>query len=112
MTKATANGPRRKPGKTESKSCEDSGHPDHAYAIPRLRRVQGQLAGIDAMIRSRRYCADILIQFRAAIAALRGLEAMVFETHLRHCVRHALDSKDPRETEKKIQELTELISKR
>ncbi len=87
-------------------------HPDHSYSLPRLKRIQGQLSGIEGMIHERRYCADILIQFRAAMSALRNLEASVFETHLRHCVAEAMKSKNTGESDLKIKEVTELLARR
>ena len=92
----------------------DSGdlHPDHSNLLPRLNRAQGQLGGIEKMIRERRYCVDILVQFRAAMAALRSLEIEVFKSHLEHCVSQALSSRDAGEAQKKIDELTELLLRR
>ncbi len=97
--------------KASKKNCRTE-HPHHDYAIPRLKKIQGQLGGIESMIGDGRYCVDILVQFRAAMAALRNLEATVFETHLQHCVTHALTSSDRKDVEKKIKELTELLSRR
>jgi DNA-binding FrmR family transcriptional regulator len=64
------------------------------------------------MIQHRRYCVDILTQFRAAMAALRSVEIAVYETHLRHCVQSAMKSQDKSLIEAKIYELTELLSRR
>lgn len=64
------------------------------------------------MIQERRYCVDILIQFRAAMAALRAVEVTIFETHLRHCVQSAMISQDEKLIETKIHELTELLARR
>lgn len=64
------------------------------------------------MIQERRYCVDILIQFRAAMAALRAVEVTIFETHLRHCVQSAMRSQDEKLIETKIHELTELLARR
>jgi DNA-binding FrmR family transcriptional regulator len=87
-------------------------HPDHTQYLPRLNRVQGQLAGIEKMIQDKRYCVDILVQFRAAMAALRSIEVSMFETHLHHCVSSALHSGDKKQAETKIRELSELLSRR
>jgi DNA-binding FrmR family transcriptional regulator len=87
-------------------------HPDHSSVLPRLNRVQGQIAGIERMISDGRYCVDILVQFRAAMAALRNIEVEVFERHLNHCVSSALISKDKKQAQEKIQELSELLSRR
>jgi DNA-binding FrmR family transcriptional regulator len=97
----------------ELECCHDSNkHPSHTAMLPRLKKLKGQIAGIERMIEERRYCVDILVQFRAAMAALRTVEVSVFETHLRHCVQEALKSQNEKMIEEKIQELTELLSKR
>jgi DNA-binding FrmR family transcriptional regulator len=104
-------------GKTQDRvetfsSCHsDSQHPDHSSMRPRLSKIRGQIDGIERMIQERRYCVDILIQFRAAMAALRTAELLVFETHLHHCVRSAMRSNDEKNIETKIHELTELLAR-
>ena len=87
-------------------------HPDHSAYLPRLSRIQGQIAGIERMITDRRYCVDILIQLRAVMAALRSVEVSMFETHLKHCVSSALQSRDQKQIDAKIMELTELLARR
>ncbi len=87
-------------------------HPDHTSALGRLRKIQGQISGIEKMITERRYCMDILIQFRAVASALNVIEGAVLEKHLRNCVRRAAESKDRIEAEAKIEELMNLILKR
>lgn len=64
------------------------------------------------MIGDGRYCVDILVQFRAAMAALRTVEVGVFEKHLEHCLSAALHSKDKKQIDVKIKELTELLTRR
>ena len=91
---------------------QESAHPDHAAVLPRLNRIQGQIKGIESMINDRRYCVDILIQFRAAMAALRAIEVEVFEQHIKHCVNSALLSKDKKQAQEKIHELTQLLARR
>ena len=94
--------------------CEERSHehPDHTEFLPRLNRVEGQLAGIQNMISDGRYCVDILVQFRAVMAALRSVEVSIFERHLQHCLSLALLSKDKKQVDQKIQELTDLLSRR
>lgn len=87
-------------------------HPDHSEYLPRLSRIQGQIAGIERMISERRYCVDILIQFRAVMAALRSVEVGMFETHLKHCVTAAMQARDPKQIDAKVKELTELLARR
>lgn len=101
--------------KTDCASCAHetvSSHPDHSDELNRLRRVQGQIKGIESMILARRYCPEILIQFRAAVSALRAAENAVFERHLRGCVKGAMDSKSATEIDRKVEELLELLVNR
>jgi len=95
-------------------SCHSglTSHPNHSHVIPRLNRAEGQIAGIKKMIEEGRYCVDILTQFRACMSALRTIEMTVFETHLKSCVRTAMEAKNPAEANKKIEEITNLLVKR
>lgn len=87
-------------------------HPDHSPHLGRLNRVKGQLEGIASMIEDRRYCPEILDQIRAATSALRSIELKVFEAHLKACVHDALSSRNSKDAETKIQELTQILLRR
>ena len=95
-----------------SEEIKQKEHPDHTSALARLRKIKGQINGLEKMIEDKRYCVDILIQFRAIASALNAIETSIFERHIKSCVRDAVDSKDESEIEKKVDELTKLISKR
>lgn len=84
-------------------------HPDHAEQKKRVRRIRGQIEGIDKMIDERRYCIDILHQVKAARSALQSLEAEILKVHLRHCVRSVFKAKDAMDVEKKIQEIADIL---
>ena len=88
---------------------ESQGHPDHSAHIKRLNRVKGQIEGIEKMILDRRYCPDIIAQLKAASAALRAVEAEVFKSHLRGCVKSAFSGDDAFKSEEKIQEVIKMI---
>lgn len=92
--------------------CDHHLYPDHTPTLSKLRKLRGQIEGIERMVEERRYCKDILVQFKAALGALRNIEVQVFETHLKNCVRDAMQSQDIREVDKKIKELTQYLSKR
>lgn len=77
----------------------------------RLRRIQGQIGGIEKMIREDRYCIDILTQISAIISALRGVEDMVMQNHLNTCVADAMRSEDPKEQQEKVEEVLSVIGK-
>lgn len=84
-------------------------HPEHMAELVRLKRVKGQIEGIERMILEKRYCPDIIMQARAAASALRAFEAAILQTHLRGCVKNAMQSKDPLDADRKIQEILEII---
>lgn len=74
----------------------------HEDQLARLGRIAGQVAGIRKMIEEGRYCMDILIQLRAARAALKRVEGNILRRHLQHCVAQALGGKS---AEEKVDEL-------
>jgi CsoR family transcriptional regulator, copper-sensing transcriptional repressor len=59
----------------------------------RLKRIEGQVRGLQRMIEEERYCIDILTQLSATSAALDGVGLRVLEEHVRHCVRTGGDEK-------------------
>lgn len=95
----------------KAKNCHQEHHADHVESLPRLRRIRGQVEGIERMISERRYCVDILTQIKAARSALQSLENEVLGTHLEGCVRDALSSRNPFQADKKIKELMELLAR-
>jgi CsoR family transcriptional regulator, copper-sensing transcriptional repressor len=75
----------------------------------RLRRVEGQVRGIQKMIEDERYCPDILVQMSAVHESLRSIERMLLRNHLQHCATEALRSGDDRKAQRTYEELTELF---
>ena len=70
------------PSGNDVPGCHDldaSAHPDHHPQLNRLRRVEGQLRGIQKMVEERRYCMDIIAQIRAASGALRQVELGILQ---------------------------------
>ena len=55
--------------------------------LRRLRRVEGQVRGIEKMVEDERYCVEILDQIAAARTALEQVGLRLLENHARHCVR-------------------------
>ena len=84
-------------------------HPDHSAELIRLKRVKGQIEGLERMILDRRYCTDIIIQTKAAKSALKAFESAVLQQHLRGCVKSAMQSKNAFEAEEKIQEILDIL---
>jgi DNA-binding FrmR family transcriptional regulator len=55
--------------------------------LKRLKRIEGQVRGLQRMIEEERYCIDVLTQISAATAALNGVALGVIGDHVQHCVR-------------------------
>lgn len=90
-----------------SESVHD--HPDHRPQLARLRRAEGQVRGVAAMIEGGRYCVDILTQLQAARAALARVEREILERHADNCIAAAAASGDPEVARIKLGELTDLL---
>ncbi len=73
--------------------------------LRRLSRVEGQVRGLSRMVEEDRYCIDIITQISAVRAALRRVEQEVLRDHIGHCVKHAMQSEDIGDQNRKIQEL-------
>jgi DNA-binding FrmR family transcriptional regulator len=77
----------------------------------RLRRVEGQVRGVQKMVEEERYCPDVLTQMSAIHESLRAVERILMKGHLQHCTTEALRSGDPRKAQRTYDELTELFYK-
>jgi len=75
----------------------------------RLRRIEGQIRGLQKMVEEERYCADIIVQIASAQEALRGVARNLMKNHLKHCAAKALASGKPKEAAAMYDELLELI---
>src|ERR1700739_3295936 len=80
-----------------------------AANLKRLRRIEGQVRGLQRMVEEERYCADIIVQVASVQEALRGLARNLMKNHLQHCAAKALTSGKPKETAVMYDELLELI---
>jgi CsoR family transcriptional regulator, copper-sensing transcriptional repressor len=75
----------------------------------RLRRIEGQVRGLQRMVEDERYCPDILAQIASVQAALRGVGRVLMRNHLQHCVTDALRSGDPVAAERTYDEMMDLM---
>lgn len=82
-----------------------------ASNLKRLRRIEGQVRGLQKMVEENRYCSDILIQISSVQEALRGVRQALLRNHLRHCATAAIKSGDPVQSEAVCDELVELFGK-
>lgn len=74
----------------------------------RLRRIEGQVRGLQRMVDEERYCADVLTQIASVQEALRGVGRVMLYNHLTHCTTDAIRSGDPAEAKRVVGELMEL----
>jgi DNA-binding FrmR family transcriptional regulator len=77
----------------------------------RLRRIAGQVAGIQRMVEEDRYCVDVLLQIAAVRAALDGVGQVILGAHVESCVADAFESGGRREREKKMEELLDVFAR-
>jgi DNA-binding FrmR family transcriptional regulator len=76
--------------------------------LKRLRRIEGQVRGLQKMVDDDRYCADILTQISSVHEALRSVSRELMRNHLKHCAATAIRSSDP-EAEAMYDELVEMM---
>ena len=70
-----------------------------------LKRIEGQVRGVQKMVEEDRYCIDIVTQIEAVRAALARVESDLLRRHMQHCVHKAMTSKSASEQERVIEEL-------
>jgi DNA-binding FrmR family transcriptional regulator len=77
----------------------------------RLKRIEGQVRGLQRMVDEERYCADVLVQIASVQEALRGVGRVLLQNHLEHCTTQAIRSGDPEAAGRVVQELVDLWGK-
>ncbi|MEZ0094569.1 DNA-binding FrmR family transcriptional regulator [Streptacidiphilus sp. EB129] len=93
-----------------------SPHGPHGYSsqrdahVKRLRRIEGQVRGLQRMVEEDVYCIDILTQVSASTKALQAFALSLLEEHLRHCVAEAVAEGGP-EGDDKVAEATAAIAR-
>jgi len=81
----------------------------HHDKLNSLRRIEGQVRGVQRMIEERRYCVDILYALGAVIGALRKVENRILKDHMHACVDTAFRGNSKVQKDEKIQEICELL---
>jgi DNA-binding FrmR family transcriptional regulator len=77
--------------------------------LKRLRRIEGQVRGLERMVSENRYCADILVQISSVQEALRAVGRALMLNHLRHCASQAIRKGSQARAEAMYDELLHLI---
>ncbi len=83
----------------------------HQEEIVPLRRIEGQIRGIQKMIEEKRYCIDILTQISSIVGAIRRVEENILNRHLRGCVRESFTKGNRVDRGKKMDEVIEVLQK-
>ena len=68
---------------------------DKDAVLKRLRRIEGQIRGLQRMVDEDTYCIDVLTQISAATRALESVALQLLEEHMNHCVRQAVAAGEP-----------------
>jgi DNA-binding FrmR family transcriptional regulator len=76
--------------------------------VKRLRRIEGQVRGLQKMVEEERYCADILTQISSVHEALRAVGRELMRNHLKHCATSAIRS-GPEKADEMYDELVEMM---
>jgi DNA-binding FrmR family transcriptional regulator len=93
-------------------ASSDPGYIDDKSAVlARLKRVEGQVRGIQRIVEDDTYCIDVLTQVSAATKALQSVAVQLLDDHLRHCVASAVQSDDRAESERIITEASRAIER-
>jgi CsoR family transcriptional regulator, copper-sensing transcriptional repressor len=79
--------------------------------LKRLRRIEGQVRGVQRMVDDDTYCIDVLTQISAINRALQSVAVGLLDEHVRHCVRDATLGDDPERANEMVTEATRAIER-
>lgn len=83
---------------------------DKEAYLKRLRRIEGQIRGLQRMVEQDEYCIDVLTQISAAGKALQSVSLGLLDEHLNHCVKEAI-SEGGENAEEKVREASDAIAR-
>lgn len=84
-------------------------NPSHKDNLMALRRIEGQVRGVQRMVEDHKYCIDILNQIYAIKGALGRVEERILERHFQHCVTQAVRGSSEKNKQQKLNEILKLI---
>ena len=97
-------------GKVDHSEKPLSGDGERAKLIARLKRIEGQVRGVQRMVAEEEYCIDVLTQIAALQSALKGVGLVLLEEHMAHCVVQAARTSDEA-VEEKLAEVSQAIAR-
>ena len=83
----------------------------HEEDLVRLRRIEGQIRGVQKMIEEKRYCVDILTQLSSVVGAVKKVEENILNRHLKGCVTDSFRSGSEEDRARKIDEVIDALGK-
>ena len=86
-------------------------HDDKRQLILRLKRIEGQVRGLQRLIEDDTYCIDVLTQLAAVSKGLQGVGVQLLDEHLQHCVAGAAASGDGERTTQLVHEATKAVER-
>jgi CsoR family transcriptional regulator, copper-sensing transcriptional repressor len=94
-----------------SETADPAGYVEHKdQVLKRLRRIEGQVRGLQRMVQADTYCIDVLTQVSAATKALQAVALELLEDHLAHCVA-AASREGGRAADEKVKEAADAIAR-
>src|SRR5215210_2126214 len=75
----------------------------------RLKRIEGQVRGIQRMVEEEAYCVDILTQIRSVVSASEKVATILLKDHVEHCVRQSIEKGEG--VDERIEELTAAVER-
>jgi DNA-binding FrmR family transcriptional regulator len=84
-------------------------HDNKGEYLKRLRRIEGQVRGLQRMVEEEQYCIDILTQVSAVTKALQSVALGLLDEHIGHCVADAI--REGTDAEAKLKEATDAIAR-
>jgi DNA-binding FrmR family transcriptional regulator len=84
-------------------------NPSHEDNLVALRRIEGQVRGVQGMIENRKYCIDILNQIHAIKGALSAVAEKILKRHFQNCVTDAVMGSSESQKQQKLDEILNLI---
>lgn len=99
------------PSDSGKKPIKPRSEAEQQKIINRLKRIEGQVRGIQKMVEEDRYCVDILIQISAINAGLKNTGFQLLERHMHHCVSHAITSGNGEESIDELMKVMQQFSK-
>ncbi|WP_017729435.1 metal-sensing transcriptional repressor [Halalkalibacterium ligniniphilum] len=97
--------------KTEKTLAHPRSEKEKEQMVNRLKRIEGQVRGIQKMIEDDRYCVDILVQMSAIDAALKKVSLNLLKRHTSHCVVDAVNNGKSEEAVDELMDVFERFSK-